>query len=79
MKIDPSLVITERGPIVGSHRGRDIHAWMKQNDKYYDYDRVAHTDRDGGTPLSQLRADEFVVAPGLIYRLRASQSPGATQ
>lgn len=37
----------------------------------YRKDRIGHTLRNGQFPLTQLRRDEFVVAPGIIYRKEA--------
>lgn len=71
--IDPSLVIRDQGPSIGTYRDRDIPEWMDKAGQRFIYDRIAVNDSDGTTPLSQLRPDEFVVAPGLIYRL-ATQS-----
>jgi hypothetical protein len=71
MTLDPSLTITDRGPSIGTYRGQDIPAWLDKAGERFSYDRPAMEDSDGTTPLAQLRPDEFVVAPGLIYR-RAS-------
>jgi hypothetical protein len=66
--IDPSLTITDQGPSIGTYRGRDIPDWLDKAGQRFAYDRPAMQDRDGTTPLAQLRPDEFVIAPGLIYR-----------
>lgn len=68
MIIDPNLTITDRGPSIGTYQGRDIPDWLDKAGQRFAYDRPAMQDRDGTTPLAQLRPDEFVVAPGLIYR-----------
>jgi hypothetical protein len=68
MSLHPSLVITDRGPSIGTYKGRDIPEWLDKAGERFGYDRIAMEDRDGTTPLAQLRPDEFVVAPGLIYR-----------
>ncbi|EMK5463030.1 hypothetical protein V9G51_002003 [Vibrio cholerae] len=41
----------------------------------FDFDRVAHTVK-GRVDLDQLREDEFVIAPGLIYRRSEENSNG---
>jgi len=74
MMIDASLVITDKGPPVGTYREMSIPAWFDKAGQRFTYDRIALEDSDGTTPLAQLRPDEFVVAPGLIYR-RASAQP----
>lgn len=66
--VDPSRIITDRGPSIGTYRDRDIPEWMDQGGTRYFYDRPALQDSDGTVPLAQLRPDEFVVAPGVIYR-----------
>lgn len=71
MMIDASLVITGNGPSIGTYRDRDIPDWFDKAGERFIYDRIAMNDTDGTTSLAQLRPDEFVVAPGLIYR-RAS-------
>jgi hypothetical protein len=68
MDIHPSLRITDTGPAIGTYRGRKIAEWIDRAGERFLYDRPAVEDADGGVPLSQLRSDEFVVAPGLIYR-----------
>ena len=35
--------------------------------------RIATFAKDGSVPLSKLRRDEFVVAPGIIYRKEAAR------
>ena len=71
MMIDASLDITDKGPSIGTYLDRDIPEWFDKAGERFIYDRIAVNDTDGATPLAQLRPDEFVVAPGLIYR-RAS-------
>lgn len=66
-------MVTEQGPSVGQYRDRDIPAYIVADGNVYDYARLAHEDADGGCPLSQLAADECVVAPGLIYKRRVFQ------
>lgn len=56
--------------IVGTHRGHLIKATIDAPERggRYIFDRVAHEEIDGSVSLAQLRADEFVISPGLIYR-----------
>lgn len=58
------------GPSIGTYKGRDIPDWIDSPDRggRHVYDRIAIEDRDGGVLLAQLGDDEFVVAPGLIYK-----------
>ncbi len=50
--------------------------WMlNSNGDRFDFDRVAHV-VNGRVDLDQLRDDEFVVAPGLIYRRSKEASNG---
>jgi len=66
--VDPHWLITDRGPDIGTYRDAPIAEWLMQRGARWNYDRHAVLDAGGGCHLSQLRADEFVVAPGLIYR-----------
>jgi hypothetical protein len=66
--VTKSAEFTGRGPSLGTYRDRDIPEWINSDSGRFNYDRVAMEDRDGSVPLAQLRPDEFVVAPGLIYR-----------
>lgn len=54
----------------GTYRGKDIPRYVDSPERggRFQFDRIAYNDPDGSTPLSQLRSDEFVVYPGLIYR-----------
>lgn len=68
-KIPAEYKITKRGPSLGQHLGRDIPAFFLTADGHrHQFVRTAVNDADGGTPLSQLAANESVIAPGLIYR-----------
>lgn len=70
MNLNSSPRVAENGPpLEQKHKGRDIPAWIVRGDgERFAFDRIARADRDGTTPLSQLRPDECVIAPGLIYR-----------
>lgn len=69
MRVHPSDRIVKHGPSLGMHHGRDIPSFFVTGDgKRHKFDRLAYTDEGGGCPLSQLRNDESVIAPGLIYR-----------
>ncbi len=41
---------------------------QERNGVVYRKDRIGFTARDGSFPMAQLRKDEAVVAPGIIYR-----------
>ena len=68
MEVDPSLILGDRGPSIGTYRDYQIAEWIMKCGERFNYDRIAWEDEHGGCPLAQLRPDEFVVAPGLIYR-----------
>lgn len=64
--------LVDRGEVVGSFMGRDIHATLSYDDgSSYEFVRAGITDKRGVFDMSQLGDGECVVAPGLIYR-RAS-------
>lgn len=57
-------------PLLGAYRDYPIPEWIdapKRGGRHI-YDRIAIEDADGSVALRQLRDDEFVVCPGLIYR-----------
>ena len=64
------MSVIEKGPPTGEqHHGRDILAWIGTEDgSRWAFNRRAVEARGGGVELSQLRHDECVIAPGLIYR-----------
>ena len=61
------MVKREYGPKIGSHLGKPIYESITQFEKKYVFDRLAECDRDG-CPLDQLKKDEILFEPGLIYR-----------
>ena len=63
----------EQGPPTGDkHKGRDIPAWIVAGGTRMAFDRVAVEVKGGGVDLAQMRRDECVIAPGLIYRKTVS-------
>jgi len=56
--------------ILGTYRDYPIPEWINTPARggLHQFDRIAVEERDGSVALSQLRDDEFVVCPGLIYR-----------
>ncbi|NIR60276.1 MAG: hypothetical protein GWO02_12555 [Gammaproteobacteria bacterium] len=57
------------GPRIGSHLGKPIYESIKdERGGYYVFDRVAWCDNEGACPLYQLRRNEILLDPGLIYR-----------
>jgi hypothetical protein len=48
---------------------------IDRDGKVYDFDREALQDKKGGIELSQLRDDEIIIAPGLIYRKSKASKP----
>jgi hypothetical protein len=55
------------GPAIGSHLGKTIYQFIKEQGKQYNFDRLAKCD-DEGCPLDQVKKGEILVAPGLIYK-----------
>lgn len=57
------------GPVIGEYRDEDIHEWFTDHKGIkFQYIEIAKEDRYGGINLDQLRTDEVVVSPGLIYK-----------
>lgn len=52
--------------------GAKVPAWIMSRGKKLHYDRPAFIDDEGRSPMSQMRADECVIAPGAIYREEAA-------
>lgn len=61
------MVKREYGEKIGSHLGKPIYKSITQYEKTYVFDRLAECDRDG-CPLDQLKKDEILFVPGLIYK-----------
>jgi hypothetical protein len=55
------------GPAIGSHLGKTIFQFFQEDNIKYIFDRLAQCDEDG-CPLDQVKHDELLVAPGLIYK-----------
>lgn len=55
------------GPAIGSHLGRPIFQFIEEQDIRYVFDRLAQCD-DEGCPLDQVKQDELLLNPGLIYK-----------
>ena len=55
------------GRKIGSHLGKPIYESIARNGYKYVYDRLAECDSDG-CPLDQLKQNEVMFNPGLIYR-----------
>ncbi|MGD2137858.1 MAG: hypothetical protein PVJ66_10630 [Gammaproteobacteria bacterium] len=58
---------TQRGTHVGDYLGRPIHQTIVSHNATYVFDRIA-LNIDGEFPLDQLKKDELLIRPGLIYR-----------
>jgi hypothetical protein len=54
-------------PSIGQYMGRPIFESIEVQDEAYIFDRIAQY-VDDGYPLDQLKSDEVLVEPGLIYR-----------
>lgn len=67
------MKVVEHGPSIGEHMGKTIPKFIVMDDgRRYSYARVATADKDGGVWLHQLARDECIIAPGLVYRLAAT-------
>jgi hypothetical protein len=55
------------GPVIGSHLGKAIYKFFREDNIQYIFDRLAKCDTEG-CPLDQVRCDELLLAPGLIYK-----------
>jgi len=55
------------GPAIGSHLGKIIYKSFQEDNIKYIFDRLAQCDTEG-CPLDQVRRDEVLLAPGLIYK-----------
>ena len=55
------------GAVIGSHLGKNIFQTLEEDNHKYIFDRLAEGD-DDGYPLNQLKKDEVLFEPGLIYR-----------
>ena len=69
MKVKRAVKVVKReyGEKIGSHLGKPIYKSITQYEKTYVFDRLAECDRDG-CPLDQLKKDEILFVPGLIYK-----------
>lgn len=55
------------GPTIGSHLGKPIYETIQDEDSKFQFDRIAECDTEG-CPLDQLKQDELMFKPGLIYK-----------
>ena len=55
------------GPVIGTHLGKNIFKTREANSHTYIFDRIADGN-DDGYPLNQLKKNEVLFEPGLIYR-----------
>ena len=58
-----------RKPQLDDYLGHPVQRTIVLHDVLYVFDRIAEN-IDGEFPLDQLRKDELLVKPGLIYRLK---------
>jgi hypothetical protein len=58
---------TKYGPAIGTHLGKPIFSTIESDAGKFKFDRLAECDREG-CPLDQLRKDELMFNPGLIYK-----------
>ena len=55
------------GRAIGSHLGKPIYESFQEQDTKYVFDRLAKCDTEG-CPLDQVKGDELLINPGLIYK-----------
>lgn len=55
------------GRPIGTHLGKPIYDSIEQESERYVFDRLAHCDAEG-CPLDQVKKDEVLLQPGLIYK-----------
>ena len=55
------------GRAIGSHLGKPIYESFQEQDTKYVFDRLAKCDTEG-CPLDQVKENELLVNPGLIYK-----------
>jgi hypothetical protein len=65
-------VPVKRGPAIGTHQDQPIYSWLEypgpgNSVLWYTFAGVGARASDGGYPLKQLKDDEILVFPGLIY------------
>ena len=65
--------IVEKGPENITVEGRKIPAWfIDERGDRFEFEGVAQLDADGGFELSKLRADQCILAPGVLYQRTAT-------
>ena len=52
---------------IGSHLGKPIYETIQEEETQYTFDRIAKCDEEG-CPLDQVKKNELLVKPGLIYK-----------
>lgn len=57
----------EYGRAIGSHLGKPIYEFFKDENATYIFDRLAQCDTEG-CPLDQVKKGELLFQPGLIYK-----------
>lgn len=63
----PSPVGDAVGPSLGQYQGHPIPAYITDDGMRLFFLRVAHEDQFGDVDLDQLRDQEVLISPGLIY------------
>lgn len=54
---------------VGNYMGQPIYQTIESRNGTYEFDRIAEN-VDGEFPLDQLKKNELLIRPGLIYRCK---------
>ena len=58
---------SQYGRAIGSHLGKPIYESIQEEETRYTFDRLAKCDAEG-CPLDQVKTNELLVTPGLIYK-----------
>ena len=66
-KKDNAVNKPQYGRAIGSHLGKPIYESIQEEETRYTFDRLAKCD-DEGCPLDQVKKNELLVNPGLIYK-----------
>lgn len=64
MPASPHLIM---GPVIGRYEDKPIYEYIIADGYRYTYNGLALKDKDNSIPLSQLRSNEWILAPGLLY------------
>lgn len=70
------MAIQHQGDTIGTYKDCPIYDWIVVDGVKHLYDRIAIEESDGRVFLAQMRDDELMLSPGLIYREEGELSAG---